>query len=110
MHKSIYGLLAAGALLLAPATYAQEDDSLDGLEMDVVEAEGTPNEASAKVLALPESASDTARERAQAGLDRANAARADGAGFGADTAEAAREARSGGRGDHGRPETTPTGP
>jgi hypothetical protein len=89
-------LIAAAAVLAAPMAYAQ-DDGLEGVEMDVMEADGTPNDASTKVLALPEEASDTGREHAQHGLDTANSAREDGAAFGEATAEAAREG-------HGRPE------
>ena len=97
-------LIAAAAVLAAPMAYA-EDDGLDGVEMDVMEADGTPNDASTKVLALPEEASDTAREHAQHGLDTANSAREDGAAFGQATADAAREG-------HGPPEDPqdPPGP
>jgi hypothetical protein len=96
MRKYHVVLMAAAAMLAAPMAYAA-DDELDDVEMDVVEADGTPNDASTKVLALPESASDTAREHAQRGLDTANSAREDGAAFGEATAEAAREG-------HGKPE------
>lgn len=97
------GLLAAVAAFGVPAVHADEHDGeLDGVEMDVMDATTTPNEASTKVLVLPEGSSDKARERAQRGLDTANAAREGGAEFGAATAEAAREA-------HGAPEGTPTG-
>jgi len=87
-------LLGLAFALAMPAAYA--DDDLSGLEMEVME-QGTPNPASTKVLALPDEASDTAREHAQQGLDKANTAREDGRAFGEDAADAA-------RGDHGPPE------
>ena len=95
MRKFQWALAAAVSLLATPAAFA-DDNKLDGLEMDVMDAHATPNEASTRVLTLPAEASDTAREHAQAGLDKANAAREDGAAFGEATAEAARG------GDHGR--------
>jgi hypothetical protein len=101
MRNFLYALIAAVAALSAPVAWAADDD-LTGVEMDVLDATGTPNPASTKILALPEEASDTAREHAQKGLDRANSARQDGAALGQATAEAAREA-------HGKPET-PTPP
>lgn len=94
--------VALVALLASPAAFA-DDHALDGLEMDVMDAHDKPNDASTKTLALPDEASDTAREHAQRGLDKANAAREDGAGFGESTAEAA----SGGT--HGKPDGTPSG-
>lgn len=108
MRKLSICLIAAMAVLGVPAAYA--DDSLDGLEMDVMDASGTPNEASTKVLTLPDEASDQAREHAQSGLDNANAAREGGAEFGAAAAEAAREGHGDASGDHGPPEGTPDGP
>lgn len=96
MRKFSVLLIAAMAVLATPMAYA-DDDELEGVEMDVLDANGTPNAASTKVLALPESASDKARERAQKGLDNANSARQDGAAFGEATSEAA-------RGGHGKPE------
>jgi hypothetical protein len=109
MRKLTVFLFAATAMLAAPAASAQDD--LDGLEMDVMDEQGTPNDASTKVLALPDDASDTAREHAQRGLDTANAAREDGAGFGTDTADAARDGRGAPEGTpDGRPEGLPTGP
>jgi hypothetical protein len=98
MRKLHVFLIAASTALLAPLAHAQEDDGLEGVEMDVMDAQGTPNEASTRILALPEEASDTAREHAQRGLDTANSAREDGAAFGEATADAAREG-------HGKPET-----
>lgn len=99
MRKLEIILIAAMAALATPLAYAQDDgdDGLDGVEMDVMDANGTPNDASTKVLALPDEASDTAREHAQRGLDTANGAREDGAAFGEATAEAARDG-------HGKPE------
>lgn len=100
MRKFHVFLIAAAATLGTPMAYAQDGDAgddLDGVEMDVMDADGTPNDASTKVLALPDSASDTARANAQKGLDTANTARQDGAAFGEATAEAAREG-------HGKPE------
>jgi hypothetical protein len=94
-------LLIIAALALAAPAAALAQDELDGVEMDVMEADETPNEASTRVLTLPEDASDTAREHAQFGLDTANSAREGGAQLGQDAAEAARE-----RG--GAPEGTPT--
>ena len=73
-------------------------------------ANGTPNDASTKVLTLPDQASDQAREHAQRGLDTANAAREDGAALGESTSEAARDAHGDASGDHGRPDSTPHGP
>lgn len=108
MRKLSICLIAATALLGAPAAYAA--DSLEGLEMDVMDANGTPNEASTKVLALPDEASEQAREHAQSGLDTANAAREGGAEFGAAAAEAAREGRGDASGNRGPPEGTPDGP
>ena len=102
MRKLPVLLIAAIATLAAPMAYAQDDD-LEDVEMDVMDANGTPNDASTKVLALPESASDTAREHAQRGLDTANSAREDGAAFGEATAEAARER-------HGPPQDEPEDP
>ena len=90
--------MAVLAVIAAPGAFA-EDHGLNGLEMDVMDAHATPNDASTKVLTLPDEASDTAREHAQGGLDKANAAREDGAAFGEGTAEGA----SGGA--HGKPET-----
>jgi len=110
MRKLNICLIAAIAALAAPAAYAADDHALDGLEMKALHAGDTPNEASTKVLALPDEASDQAREHAQKGLDAANAAREGGAEFGTDTAEAAREDHGDARGDHGPPEGTPTGP
>lgn len=103
MRNFQLGLMAALALLVAPAAFA-DDDGLNGLEMDIQDANSTPNDASTKVLVLPDEASDTAREHAQKGLDKANAAREDGAGFGEGTADAA----SGGT--HGKPEGAPGKP
>jgi len=98
MRKLHVALIAATALLAAPMAQAQtQDDDLEGVEMDVMDADGTPNAASTKVLALPASASDKAREHAQKGLDTANSARDDGRAFGEATSEAAREG-------HGKPE------
>ena len=94
MRKFLFCLIAAAAVLAAPAAWA---DDLSGVEMDVMDAKGTPNDASTKVLALPEEASDTAREHAQKGLDTANTAREDGRAFGEATADAARDG-------HGKPE------
>ena len=104
MRKLYVFLIAATAILAAPVAYAQEDD-LEDVEMDVMDANGTPNDASTRILALPEEASDTAREHAQHGLDTANSAREDGAAFGQATADAAREG-------HGPPEDpqNPPGP
>jgi hypothetical protein len=96
MSKIPVFLFAAIAFAAAPMAQAQ-DDGLEGVEMDVMDAEGTPNDASTRVLALPEAASDTARENAQRGLDTANSARENGAAFGEATSEAAREG-------HGKPE------
>ena len=105
MRKFQLSLMAALALIVAPAAFADgHDHGLDGLELDVQDANATPNDASTKVLVLPDEASDTAREHAQAGLDKANAAREDGAAFGESTSEAA----SGGT--HGKPEGTPGRP
>ena len=107
MRKTFVLLIGAALLLSAPVAFAQEEgdgDELDGLEMDVMGHKGTPNAASTKVLALPDEASDTARERAQKGLDTANRAREDGAQFGEDTADAAREAHGDAGGDHGPPD------
>jgi hypothetical protein len=102
MRKFLLVLIAAAALLAAPV--AAWADDLSGVEMDVMDAKGTPNDASTKVLALPEEASDTAREHAQKGMDTANSAREDGAAFGEGTAEAARDG-------HGKPEDPgPPGP
>jgi hypothetical protein len=101
-------MIATLALVASPAVSAQ--DGLDGLEMDVMDANGTPNDASTKVLSLPDEASDTGREHSQRGLDTANEAREDGTDFGTDTAEAAREAHGDEAGDHGPPEGTPDGP
>lgn len=102
MRKSVVILVGVALMLGASAAWAQ--DELDGLEMDVMGHRGTPNEASTKVLALPDEASDTARERAQKGLDNANRAREDGAQFGEDTADAARDAHGDAGGDHGPPD------
>jgi len=95
----LISLFAAFAFLSAPLAHADGDegDDLDGVEMDVMDADGTPDDNSTKVLALPDEASDTAREHAQRGLDTANSARQDGAAFGEATADAAREG-------HGKPE------
>lgn len=97
MRKLHVFVIAAIAALSAPMAHADEGDDLEGVEMDVMDEGGTPNDNSTKVLALPEEASDTAREHAQRGLDTANSAREDGAAFGEATAEAAREG-------HGKPE------
>jgi len=105
MRKLTVLLIAASALLAAPAASAQ--DELDDMEMDVMDESGTPNDASTRVLSLPDEASDVAREHAQRGLDTANAAREDGATFGTDTAEASRD----GDGDAGgAPEDVPGAP
>jgi hypothetical protein len=96
-------LFAALAFVAAPLAQAQDDD-LAGMEMDVMDADETPNEASTRILALPEEASDEARAASQFGLDTANAARQGGAEFGQGIAEAARE------GAGGPPEGVPGGP
>lgn len=101
MKQALFALMALSLALVAPAAAA---DDLEGMEMDVMDAGGTPNEASTKVLALPDEASDTAREHAQKGLDTANSARDDGRALGEDTADAAREARGDAGGDHGPPD------
>jgi hypothetical protein len=95
MRNFLLSLITVAAALATPVAWAQadDDDDLDDVEMDVMDADGTPNDASTKILALPEEASDTAREHAQKGLDTANSAREDGAAFGEATAEAARERR-----------------
>lgn len=103
MRNFLIALIAATAVVSAPLAQAA-DDELSGVEMDVLDANGTPNDASTKVLALPEEASDTAREHAQKGLDTANTAREDGRAFGEATSEAARDG-------HGKPEDpVPPGP
>ena len=93
MRKLPIYLMTAVAALTAPTLYAadapDDGDELEGVEMDVMDADGTPNDASTKLLALPAQASETARERAQAGLDTANSAREDGAAFGQARAEQA---------------------
>lgn len=94
MRTLMFCVIAVTAVVAAPAASA---DDLTGLEMRAVHSQGTPNDASTKVLALPEEASDTAREHAQKGLDTANSAREDGAAFGEGTAAAARDG-------HGQPE------
>ena len=109
MRNLIPGFIVLAALAGAPAVYAADED-MSGMEMDVVDSHGTPNDASTKTLALPDAASDTAREHAQRGLDTANQAREGGHEFGGDTAEAARESQGAaggdhGAGDHGKPET-----
>jgi hypothetical protein len=101
MRIATFALATLALALGAPAAWA---DDMQGLEMDVMEAGGTPNEASTKVLALPDEASDTAREHAQHGLDTANQAREDGHAFGDDTADAAREGHGDAGGDHGPPD------
>jgi hypothetical protein len=107
-------LLAAIALVSAPTAWAADDfsdDGLEGLEMDVQDADSSPADASSKIIALPAQASEAAQDHAQKGLDRANAAREDGAELGEETSEAARERDgdrsnngSDGEGNHGRPE------
>jgi len=94
MRNFLFCLITAAAALATPVAWA---DELSGVEMDVMDAQGTPNDASTKVLALPDEASDTAREHAQRGLDTANSAREDGTAFGEGAAEAARDG-------HGKPE------
>lgn len=101
MRKSVLIVMALAFALVAPAAWA---DDLSGLEMGVVKSSGTPNAASTKVLALPDEASDTAREHAQKGLDTANTAREDGRAFGEDTAGTARDGHGDASGDHGPPE------
>jgi hypothetical protein len=93
MRKFTVVLVTALAALASPMAYAQAppDDDLEGVEMDVMDANGTPNDASTKVLALPDDASPTAVQASQFGLDTANQAREGGAAFGQATAEAARE-------------------
>jgi hypothetical protein len=111
MRKLPLMLIVAAALAVPMAASAQ--DELDDLEMDVMEAGATPNEASTRVLALPEEASDTARENAQRGLDTANAAREERGEFGTDTAESARDSAgdAGGPPDHAPiPDDLPGGP
>jgi hypothetical protein len=103
MRNSTVVLIAALAALAAPAAYAQADDDLDGVEMDVMDATGIPNANSTRILALPDETSETAREHAQKGLDTANSAREAGAAFGQATAEAAREG-------HGPPLEPPVPP
>ena len=101
MRNLLFCLITAATALATPVAWA---DDLSGVEMDVIDAQGTPNDASTKVLALPEEASDTAREHAQKGLDTANTAREDGRAFGEATSEAARDG-------HGKPEDPgPPGP
>jgi hypothetical protein len=108
MSKIPVFLFAAIAFAAAPMAQAQDD--LEGVEMDVMDAEGTPNDASTKVLALPEQASDTAREHAQRGLDTANSAREGGAEFGAAISDAAREGAGGGDDGEGGPPPDVPGP
>lgn len=108
MRSLLYCLFTAVVAFGVPAAYA--DDELEGLEMDVMDADAKPNEASTRVLALPDEASDAAREHAQRGLDTANSAREDGAAFGEGMADAAREGHGQAGGDHGPPEGTPDGP
>jgi len=109
MRSLLMCLFTAVVAFGVPVAYA-DDDELEGLEMDVMDAHGTPNDASTKVLALPEEASDTAREHAQHGLDTANSAREDGHAFGEGMSDAAREGHGQAGGDHGPPEGTPNGP
>jgi len=100
MRNLIPGLMVLAALAAVPAVYASDDD-MSGMEMDVVDSHGTPNDASTKTLTLPDAASDTAREHAQHGLDTANQAREGDHEFGSDTAEAARESHGAAGGEHG---------
>ena len=111
MRKSSIFLIAALAFMAAPAaSWADGSDDLSGLEMDAQDANGTPNDQSTKTLSLPDEASDTAREHAQKGLDAANSAREDGAGFGEDAADAARDSHSEAGSDNGKPSDVPGRP
>lgn len=124
MRKSIVCFIGVLAALGISAAHAQ-DDSLDGLELDVLEADETPVEAFDGVLTLPGQADPRAREGAAPGLERANEARERGAELGQSVAEQAREGRGDGRGRGegaggegggppedrpGPPEGTPGGP
>lgn len=103
MRKSSIFLIAALAFAAAPAM-AYADDDLNGLEMDVQDANGTPHDAAE--LTLPDEASDEASEHAQHGVDTANSAREDGEEVGEDAAEAAHDSHGDAGGD-GQSEDTP---
>lgn len=79
-------LLLTAGLIMSPAVYA-DDETED--TMTVVEEGQTPEDV-VHTLALPEDASDQARESAAFGLDTANRAREDGRAFGQEMAERAR--------------------
>ena len=96
---SLIALGAAFALALPGLAWAQQRDL--EVTMDVVPANAAPG-ASTKVIELPESASDRARERSAFGhgvANRAREMRGDlGRDFGKEVSEAARE--------RGKPATT----
>jgi len=89
-------VVATVAAFSIPLAYAEEED-LDGLEMDVMEEDEAPDEASARI-ALPEDASQEGVDNSSQGIETANEAREGRREFGQDTAEQARDSR----GERGR--------
>lgn len=86
-------LLLAAGLALSPLAHAADEEADD--TMTVVE-EGQAPEDVVQTLALPDDASDQARESAAFGLDTANRAREGGRELGEEMAE---RARGGDRGE-----------
>ena len=81
--------LLASTFLFLPAAYASEDLELD-VTMRVVGPKDSLPDAVTKTIELPASASDTARENAAAGLEKANEARSRGREYGQSVSEQAR--------------------
>lgn len=81
-------LLCAIALIVAPLAHA--GDRLDGLEMDVMQPDETPEHATSQI-ALPQHASTTGASRAAFGLQTANDARENGGVNGQEISEQARD-------------------
>ncbi|TXH02938.1 MAG: hypothetical protein E6R07_13610 [Nevskiaceae bacterium] len=88
MRKLKSCLLAAASALSIPAAHAA--DQLNGLEMDVMNANEKPDQATARI-SLPAQANVRAVQRSGSGLQTANDARANGVDHGQDVAEQARD-------------------
>lgn len=73
MRRELLAVTPIIALLAAPAAFAEEaaDDGVEDVTMEVMDAQGQSEAEFVGRIELPDSASETARERAGPGLERA---------------------------------------
>jgi hypothetical protein len=84
------GILLCAMALVFAAPLAHAGDRLDGLEMDVMQPDETPQHAVSQI-ALPQHASTTGATHSAFGLQTANDARENGGANGQDVSEQARD-------------------